>query len=148
MLFLVQTACKKFLDKKSDDTLTTPTTLKALQALLDDGQFMNFSSPSLGEASADDYYLPIDRYQAISVPLVKEAYTWNISGRPDYNYSGGNDWSNLYVVVYNANLCLEQIEKITPSTQTIPSWNNIKGSAHFFRARSFLYLAWIYCKSF
>lgn len=143
LLILSFCSCKKYLDKKPDSALAVPATLADLQALLDDESLMNANrTPSFGESSADDYFLTTDRYNSFS-QFNRNTYTWT-----DNPYYYPNDWSAAYSPVYNANYCLEQLEKITKSTTTENLWNTIKGSALFFRAFYFLQLTWTYAKAY
>lgn len=141
------TSCEKYLDAKPKRELATPTTLVALQALMDDGQYINTTSPSFGEASADDYYISQTSYNT-RPPLTQQAYVWNAANLSTYIFSESPDWGNVYYVIYIANTCLEQLEKIEKNTRNETSWNNVKGSALFLRARSFLQLAWIHSKAY
>lgn len=135
-------SCKKFLDKKSDTTLVVPKSISDIQGILDDNFFMNSQTPGFGETSSDDYFVPMAIYN--SLPKInQEAYTWRLE-----NYSYSNDWSTCYIPVYNSNYCLEKVEKIIKSPQNESSWNNIKGSALFFRAFYFLNLVWEYGKAY
>jgi tetratricopeptide (TPR) repeat protein len=143
LLFVISfLSCKKYLDKKSDDTLVIPQTLNDFQGLLDDITIMNVNTPSRGEASSDDYFITKATFDT-RPPLYQDAYTWT----PD-EYFFQNDWSLNYNPVYNANLCLEGLDKIQKTTANESQWNNIKGSAFFFRAYSFLNLCWIYAKAY
>lgn len=136
-------SCKKYLDKKPDSRLTVPTSLTDLQALLDASTNMNIrQSPSFGEASTDDYFLPDAAYAAFSVDFAS-IYTWN---RVDYRY--GNDWSKCYLPVYNSNYCLEQVEQTPINSANKEQWENVKGSALFFRSYNYLNLIWVYAKSY
>lgn len=137
--------CKKYLEAKSDGDLVVPNNLPALQAILDNGQYMNGSSPSMGEASADDYFLTQEEFDVVS-QISKEAYIWNLAGQIVNNF--GSDWARIYFIVYNANLCLDQLSKIPRTAQNALTWDNIKGSALFFRGRSFLELSWLYAKAY
>jgi len=141
-LVALLSGCKKYLDKKSNDALVVPSTLADLQGLLDDGFIMNHVTPSLPESSADDYFLPEN--VAVSMPTgFRDIYTWELK---QYNYQ--NDWSENYLPVYNANLCLEKIAKISKTPANEQQWDNVKGAALFFRAYSFLNLAWEYSKAY
>jgi len=143
LLFVISfLSCKKYLDKKSDDTLVSPQTLNDFQGLLDDITIMNVNTPSRGEASSDDYFIIKATFDT-RPPLYQDAYTWT----PD-EYFFQNDWSLNYNPVYNANLCLEGLDKIQKTTANESQWDNIKGSAFFFRAYSFLNLCWIYAKAY
>jgi starch-binding outer membrane protein, SusD/RagB family len=136
-------SCKKYLDVKSNNALTVPATLEDLQALLDDADIMNkTATPSLMETSADDYFLLKSTYDARQ-PVEKQAYTWKLG---DYNFQ--NDWSKGYAAVYNANLSLETINEIPVTATNKAKWENVKGSALFFRSYYFLFLTWQYAKSY
>ncbi|MEJ8841493.1 RagB/SusD family nutrient uptake outer membrane protein [Lacibacter sp. H375] len=143
LLILSISSCKKYLDKKPDDKLAVPTKLQDLQALLDQSQYMNIQqSPSFGEASADDYFLPDANFNALPVEQ-QGIYTWN---RGEYKFQ--NDWSKAYLPVYNANFCLEQLDKIPVNTTNETAWKNVKGSALFFKAYNYLNLLWVFAKAF
>jgi len=136
-------SCKKFLEEKSDKTLVTPSTLADLQALLDDATIMNGEkTSSMMESSADNGFYPLAGYNAIGV-LQQVSYRW---GPAEYNAQDPNDWVTGYAPVYNSNLCLELIEKITRDAATAVKWDNVKGSALFYRAYYFLNLVWAFSK--
>ncbi len=145
LLLLILTAivsCKKYLDKKSDTSLVNPASLSDLQGVLDDFFTMNSATPAFGEASADDYFLLQTTYNAQSL-LNQKAYTWDVDV---YNFP--NDWGSAYNPIYNANLCIERVSAIEKTDQNKEQWNNIKGSAKFFRAYYFLNLAGVFAKSY
>ncbi len=124
-------ACKKFLDEKPDSKLAVPTSLTQLQAILDFSTRMNVQrTPNFGEASTDDYFLLQTTYNSFSEEK-REIYLWN---RKEYDFQ--NDWSIAYEPIYNANYCLELVEKIQPTDGNIAQWENIRGSALFFRKRT------------
>lgn len=134
-------SCKKFLDKKSDTSLVVPETIEDMQALLDDIDIMNnLQTPSYGEASANDYYVSESNYDRFG-RNVKDAYMWR-----NFDYKYPNDWADGYNPVFNANLCLEAIEKVSITDQNKAAWENVKGSALFFRAYYYLHLAWTFAK--
>ena len=143
LMLIVQTSCKKYLDIKSDARLVVPTTLNDLQGLLDDALKMNQSgSPSRTESSSDDYFLPDNTYKSL-ITTQQETYIWTLK---QYNYV--NDWSISYIPVYNANLCLERLALIKETPDNKAEWDNIKGSALFFRSYSFLNLCWEFSKAY
>jgi tetratricopeptide (TPR) repeat protein len=139
ILFL---SCKKYLDKKSDDTLVIPQSLNDLQGLLDDIDIMNINTPSIGESSSDDYFITKSTFDT-RPSFYQDVYTWTPA---DYYFQ--NDWSFNYNPVYNANLCIEGLEKIQKTKANELQWNNVRGCAFFFRAYSFLNLCWIYSKAY
>jgi tetratricopeptide (TPR) repeat protein len=137
------TSCKKYLAVKTDKSLVIPHTLSDLQGILDDNSFMNIDrTTDFGEASSDDYFLTHDVYNSLYL-LFQQCYTWSIK---DYDRSPG--WENCYIAIYNANYCLEQIKKIDRTDKNENQWNNVKGSALFFRSYYFLALAWDFAKAY
>lgn len=139
---LGMTACKKYLDKKADTAQVVPNTITDLQSLLNDYYVMNSQTPALGEASADDYFVLMNRYNTLSENN-RRAYIWELSG---YNF--GNDWDQSYTPVYVTNYCLEKIMNIRPMPGQQESWQNVIGSAYFFRAFYYLNLAWNFAKTY
>ncbi len=137
-------SCKKYLDAKPDKSLLLPSTIEGLQAVLDYQVFMNNADASWDEASADNYYLPQQTYNTL-LDMQKKAYLWENS---DYTYQSGNDWGRLYDAVYFCNLALENIETIKRNELNQTQWDNVKGSALFFRAQTFLHTAWIFSKAY
>jgi len=134
-ILAIFSGCKKFLDVKSDKQLVVPNTLVDIQGLLDDANLMNIrTSPSFGEASSDDFFLPSENYKSL-ITRGQEAYTWQPTP-----YRFQNDWSLAYTAVFNCNLSLELLEKIDRTSSNSAAWDNVKGSALFFRAYYFLML--------
>lgn len=135
--------CKKYLDKKPDKSLAVPATVKDLQALLDNTTFNNERSPSWDEASSDGYYLSAEDYNSLAT-YEQKAYLWE-----DYNHQTyPNDWSIIYDAIYYSNVVLEGAEKISSNDQIKAELDNVKGSALFLRAQSFLRAASIFCKAY
>lgn len=136
-------SCKKYLDKKPDSSLTVPQTLDELQGLFNDAQRMNFNlTPSLGESSADDYFLTQSTYDHLPTEP-KEIYNWTLKV---YKYA--NDWAANYLPVYNSNYTLETLDKISRTSVNQTQWDKIKGYALFTRAYSLLNLVWEYAKAY
>lgn len=135
-------SCKKYLDEKSNKALVILKTVDDLQGILDDDYLMNFQTPTFGQASDDDYYITPDSYNA-NGDFDQKVYTWRLE---TYRYS--NDWASSYNVIYNANFCLEQIEKVPSVDQNASKWKNVKGSALFYRGFYFLNLLWEYALAY
>jgi len=133
--------CKKYLAVKSDNSLVTPTTLNDLQSLLDDALYMNYSTPSFGAVSSDDYFISDDTYQSLN-PLKQHVYRWS-----PYEYRYPSDWGDAYQAVYSANLCLERVALITPSLNETAQWNEVKGAALLYRSWYFAELSWLFSKA-
>lgn len=144
MLLFSAIACKKFLDKKSSTGITVPSTISDLQALSDNSTNMNLQrTPSFSEASTDNYFI-LPATFSNRTERMQAAYQWI----PYDNYSFPNDWAAPYVPVYNANYCLENIDNIPLSPENQVEWNNVKGTALFFRSYNFLQLVWVFSKAY
>ncbi|MGF7229955.1 RagB/SusD family nutrient uptake outer membrane protein [Arachidicoccus sp.] len=136
-------SCNKLLDEKSDKSLIVPESVADYQAALDNTTTMNNKSASWDEGAADNFYLPTATFNSQST-LSQNAYLWI-----PFVYNGPyNDWANLYNVVYISNLALEGIAKIQQTDVNENNWNNVKGSALFFRAQSILQTVFIFCKAY
>ncbi|MFT3824404.1 MAG: RagB/SusD family nutrient uptake outer membrane protein [Chitinophagaceae bacterium] len=144
LLSLLNNSCSKYLDEKRSAADAVPTTIKDLQALLDDVTNMNQGDGGLDEASADDYFLTQTTFNSAAIiDIARQTYLWQ---KPVYNYP--NDYNDLYFPVYNSNLSLEVLENINRNSNNSSDWDNVKGSALFYRAYSFLRLAWTFSKSY
>ncbi|HXB09753.1 MAG TPA: RagB/SusD family nutrient uptake outer membrane protein, partial [Puia sp.] len=135
-------ACNKdkFLDKKPTTTLLIPSTLSDFQALLDNVKVFTLV-PTLGEASADNYYVS---YKAWQVMTTREynAYVWakDIYGAQ----AGQQDWDVPYQQVFYANVVLDGLKNIKMSADSMSQWNALEGAALFCRAFAFYNLAQLF----
>lgn len=139
IILLAQLGCNKeeFLDKKPSSRIIIPTNLSELRALLDNTDVFT-NTPSLGEISADDYYVNFQTWQASS-ELENNTYIWasDLYG----NLRNVNDWNFPYQQILYANIVLEQLNEITPRETEVAEWKNVKATAHFLRAYAFYNLA-------
>lgn len=136
-------SCKKYLDAKPNKSLQVPSTVPDLQALLDYGSFLNGRGVSFDEASSDNYYLTTDIYNAFAQEN-RNTYTWQNNNYSNYP----NDWSYIYDIVNAANVVLDHVGHIPVNAQNQANWNNVKGSALFYRAYALLEGAFIFCKAY
>ncbi len=74
---------------------------------------------------------------------LQEAYTWKV-----FHYNYPNDWSSCYQPVYVANYCLELTGKIKENDTNQSLWENVHGSALFYRSYYFLELLMTYAKAY
>lgn len=136
-------SCEKFLQEKPDKTLVTPQTLADLQGLLDDATIMNLkASPEYMQGSCDDFFIPDDRL-ATRPDIFVEAYKWK-KIRTVY----ANDWSEAYAAVYNANLALDLLPNVLRNPANAAAWDNVKGSALFYRSFYFTGLLFNYALAY
>lgn len=140
---VVCTSCSHYLDPKNSNAYQVPTSIRDLQEILDDFGYMNERrTPSYAESAADDYFLLDNNYKAL-LPEMKLLYRWEA-----FDYAYPNDWSSAYLPIYNANFCLEILDKIERTEANSNDWKNVYGSAHFYRAYYFLQLLWTYAPAF
>lgn len=135
-------ACNKYLDIQSNKNQVVPKDLNDLQQILDGAQNINLNFCSIGEVSADDYFLKQRVFDGLSEEG-RKFYTWE---NPVYNFN--NDWAKAYIPVYSCNLVLDKLKEIERTALNTDEWNNVKGSALFYRASQYLSLIWTYGKAF
>ncbi len=141
MTVLALFSCKKYLDKKTNSSLVVPTTLSDLQAILDNADKLNFNTSSYALSSADEYIMDEAMFSTLGDD--RKAYIWL-----PFDYVWQNDWSTAYSAIYNSNVCLEQVENVEKNQKNTLTWNNVKGSALFFRAYHFQTLVWAHAKAY
>lgn len=137
-------SCKKFLDEKPDKQLMIPTKVEDFQALLDNAFEMNLSNVLSGVMSADDYYQTSADYNGLD-EFTQNLYTWSENSIPD---NGSNDWAKTYAQIYYANVSLEGLSKIERNTFNAVKWDNVKGSALFYRGRAFFEAATLWTRGY
>jgi starch-binding outer membrane protein, SusD/RagB family len=145
-------SCNKmeYLDENPNDDNTIPETISDLQAILDNTSYMNGDqlgvgvNPIIGEAAADNYYITPDGFATLNSvsPALQNIYTWN-----DNIYNLGmvhTDWSFPYRAVFHANSVLDALHSITDKSGNETAFDNVEGSALFFRSEMFYQLAQIF----
>jgi tetratricopeptide (TPR) repeat protein len=138
-------SCKKtWMEDKSNKNRDIPTSIKDFQAMLDHTSYMNDYRPALGEVSADNYYVSDKMWPGYNVDN-RNKYTWNKEIYTD-QVTDNNNWNFVWRGVLQANVVLDGIDK----TEDVGSsaWNNIKGSAHFYRAEAFFDISQIYSRPY
>ncbi len=139
LLFLLSCG-KEFLDVKQDKKVRTPTTIKDFQSLLDNSTgMMNYGScHELGIIGSDEHYLLDGRWATLSAPYQRNGYVWD-----DQIYEGLPflEWERAYQRILYANIALEGARAVTTSADEQPAWDNLYGSALFFRAWNHYQLA-------
>lgn len=128
-------SCEKedsFLDKKPIQSLTVPTTLQDFQEILNNESVFNSYSPSLGVMSGEDYYVTTSIWtNSTGTATERNAYLW---AKEIYNGEQGYSWDALYKAVYYANVVLDGLSGFPVSTSNQSQFNQIKGSALFYRS--------------
>lgn len=148
LLLILQSCGKDWLEAKPDKSLVVPESIKDYQLVLDNVTLFNtLQACGLAEMSAGDFYITDANWSLITVSQERAAYTW---GRTEDFYNGvpSVDWDNAYKRILNTNVVLAGIEKIKPLESEQQDWNNVKGSALFYRAFDFFNLAQVYCVAY
>jgi hypothetical protein len=130
LFFLAFVSCKKdFLDKIPDKSLLVPLTLSDFQAILDNNAVMNRSA-TFNLIATDDYYTTDDGFGALST-MEQNSYVW---AKDIYNGQPASDWNRPYQQIFYANVVLDGLKKVKTDPTNISTYNQIKGSALFYRA--------------
>lgn len=145
LLTIFQSCGREWLEVKPDKSLIVPNSVEDYQMLIDNSALFNNSQPiGMGEIGAGDFYLVFEVWESLFARQEKSAYIW----APTENFYGteqSSDWGSGYKRILNANAILDGINKVRPKANEQHSWNNVKGSALFFRAFDYFNLAQEYC---
>jgi len=144
LLLCLTTGCKKYLDEKPRKNLTVPSTLKDLQALLDQNNTMNIGQANVSDAGTDDYYLTMEDWNSLENDGDRNSYIW---GDELFYNSPNNQWQILYKQVYTANVVLEFVDKVQPGEDMVTR-NKIKAAALFLRARAHFTVLMTWAKAY
>jgi hypothetical protein len=107
---------------------------------------MNDGRPVIGEESADNYYITNAMWTAYA-PYERNTYIWDKEIFVDKAQDPTN-WNTAYRQVFYSNIVLDDIDKVAAEDIGTPAWNNVKGSAHFFRGDAFFNVSQIYTKPY
>ncbi|MCH7408139.1 RagB/SusD family nutrient uptake outer membrane protein [Belliella sp. DSM 111904] len=134
---LLTLGCQGFLDEKPQKSLVVPSTLSDLQALMDNELLLMNLSPGIPTILSDEYLLKEDILQSIAEPSERNGYVW----ADDLYESGTNvDWIGMYEQIFYANVVLETLETIERTQSNSVQYDQIKGSAVFYRAHAYFNL--------
>jgi len=140
-------ACNKdWLNAKPNDALVIPSTPADYQALLDNTMQMNSNYPALYMLGDGDFYLTDSIYTALD-PEERGAYIW----APTQDFYGGEqcyDWQDSYTTILNANVVLDGLPALSINAGSLAAFNNVKGSALFFRSLCLYALSQEFCKPY
>jgi len=137
-------ACTGKLDLKPDVSNLIPQTVEDYQALMD-GELMNESFPVYGEGAADNYYITDDRFSSMTIEDDKNVYIWN---KKVFSLnSAAGDWSTAFSRISNSNLVLEGLDRLESGSGSV-AYNNVRGTALFYRGAAFHALAEMFCKPY
>ncbi|WP_170982984.1 RagB/SusD family nutrient uptake outer membrane protein [Dyadobacter frigoris] len=133
----------EFLDVRPDKALVVPQTLDDFQAILDNTSVMNVA-PGLNEVSADDF-LATEAAWGVLSEVEKNCYIW----QPDlFGSQPSVEWNYPYQQVFYANIVLNGLSALKPDMAQISRWQNLHGSALFYRAIAFYHLVQIFASPY
>jgi hypothetical protein len=127
-------ACDGFLDEKPTKTIDTPDTLEALDALLSNSGSLN-TYPTLPMMLAGDF-ISDDAGITAMPPWEQNLHLWKSD--PFQIDDMVYDFRNCYNQIQNANIVLENLEKIDSDD---PKRDGLKGTALFYRAHAYYNLS-------
>ncbi len=131
-------SCKKYLEAKPDQSLSAPSTLDDLQAILDNPQLN--TGLNLSNVGSDEYYLLEQDWLAISEAQNK-AYIWAA------DLDNIEDWANQFSNVFYANTVLDNLPNISVGIQ-VEKRNYVQAQALFHRAHCFFNLSQLFSKPY
>ncbi|OQP54416.1 RagB/SusD family nutrient uptake outer membrane protein [Niastella populi] len=139
-------SCKKdWLDAKPNKALAVPSTVRDYQALLDNSNSLfNIGAPGLGEISSDNCYMTVPVLQAREIEE-RNSYIW---AKDIYEGMTTLDWEEPYRRILNTNIILDGIQKVSKDASVVNAWNNVKGSALFYRAFDFFNLSQVFAGTY
>lgn len=131
---------KDLLEENPTSKLQQPSSLKELQALLDNDLVFN-ESPCMGEESADNYYLTEPSWKALT-QIEQNTYIW----AKDIFMSTGSisDWNTPYQQIFYANSVLQALKKIEKRADNQQQWKAIQGAAYFLRGNAYFELSQLF----
>jgi tetratricopeptide (TPR) repeat protein len=141
LISIIQFSCKKYLDVRRTANQAVPSSLKDMQAILDN-QYGNNSAPSYLEFVADNHYLSDANWAAEGLED-RLSYIWDKDAlvRTD-------NWSRPYEGILNVNLVLDYLPRIGVNASEQGLYNTLKGTALFYRSYIFYQLAQLFCKPY
>ncbi|SDF45727.1 SusD family protein [Mucilaginibacter pineti] len=140
-------SCKKdWLDAKPNKALVVPTSIADYQTLLDNVTQMNANAPGLGVVSDDNFRLTDATYLGIS-EQERNAYIWGPTEN-FYGSDGNGDWYYAYSRILDDNVVLDGIKSLTVNSGSQTAFNNVNGSALFYRSLDLYNLAQEFCKPY
>lgn len=143
LLTINLTSCKKdWLDRKPDSRLVVLETLEDYQPLMDNS--LLYSTGSLGEVGADNYFLP-ESFLVGTNQININQYLWAPSG---YGAPSQGSWTSAYQNIFTCNTAINGLNKISKDNNNRSQWDQIYGSALFYRAFQYYQLSQVFMKPY
>lgn len=143
-LILTLFSCEReFLAKSPDKALLVPTNLTDFRSLLDNTSIMNVV-PVLQRISTDEYWVTTAGLAAYQV-IERNCYLW---AKDLYEGRSSSDWVAPYREIFYANIVLDGLENVETTASNKTAYEEVKGSALFYRAFAVFHLAQLFAKPF
>lgn len=149
ILLFATSSCKKFLDvKPSKGTSVVISSTSDLNALLNNFTTFYQENNNTGINGTDDNGFSTALYNAkpgVFTISTIEFTLWDqtdLANKDISSFAGPNFWSNEYIKIFNANLVLANVGKVTGTDADKAA---LTADAHFIRAYSYWELANTYC---
>ena len=137
--------CKKdFLETIPNKALLVPQTITDFQRLLDNTAVMN-TVPSLSLISGDEFYSEANEISAWYTPAERNSYTW---ASDIFEGQASSDWVRPFTQIFYANIVLDGLEGFDDTEKNSIKAKQLKGSALFYRAHAYFWLAQLYCQPY
>lgn len=138
LLMGMQLACApEFLDVKPNKALVVPSKLSDYRALLDAATVAMNQGPGLQVLAGDEFYHPESNLNNLNF-IERNSYLW---AERIFEGKGALDWEYPYKAIFNANIAIDGLSKIKRDAANQKEWDQIYGSALFYRAFSVYSLA-------
>jgi len=139
-------SCKKnWLDAKPNISLVVPSSVSDYQSLLDNTGIFNLNQPALGEIGSADFTMTVASYNSLATDMERNTFLWQ-QDIPEENELP--DWTYPYEAVFNSNVTMEGLANVSKTIAGDGAWNNVEGSALFYRANAFYNVAQVFCKTY
>lgn len=142
-IFLVIGCSDSFLDEKPASSIINPKSLEECRSLLENDQQLNNKMPAFVQLASDEYYYDEITWQSTVFVQERNAYIWK-----DDIYDGNpsmTEWNNSFYSIYITNVVLGVLENIEITALNEKEYEDIKGTALFFRAMWNFALAETFC---
>ncbi len=135
MSVLMQGCKKDWLEEKRDLSVVVPTSIGDMRRLMNETNTFRNDYRMLAVFAGDEYYVTDNTWNTMTWPISRLSYIWESD-----IYGGETNvalWNGPYTQIFYTNIVLEGLDKITAKPNELEEYNDIKGSALFFRSRAF-----------
>jgi hypothetical protein len=139
LILLGTASCKKYLEAKSDQSITTPTTIDDLEGLMNAYTIINSDYSSAGEIASDNFFLTNADYLAL-IQRQRDFYVWAKTA------DIGGDYTAPYQAIAYANIVLDALPAISSNSEQRK--NLVRGNALFVRASYHFWLVQLFATAY